>query len=101
MNKYKKLLPIGSVVVLDGINNRFMIVGHLMKQAETDITWDYAAVPFPVGLIDPKQLLLFNYDKIKLISYIGLQDEEGLSYMEELFYIANNLKKEKLDEENI
>lgn len=99
--KYKKLLPIGSVVMLERIKNRVMIIGHLQKQAGTDVIWDYSAVPYPVGLIDPTQMILFNHDKIALISYIGLQDAEGLSYMEELFYIANNLEKEHFDEEKI
>lgn len=99
--KYKKLLPIGSVVMLEGIKNRLMIIGHLQKQAGTEVIWDYSAVPYPVGLIDPTQMILFNHDKIVLISYIGLQDEEGLGYMEELFYIVNDIEKEKLNEENI
>lgn len=96
--KYKKLFPIGSVVSVEGLENRFMIIGHLQKQSGTDTVWDYAAVPFPVGLIDPTKLLLFNHDKISLLSYIGLQDQEGLKYMEELFYTANELEFEK--EEN-
>lgn len=98
-NKYKKLLPIGSVVTLEGIKNRLMITGHLQKQANSEIIWDYAAVPYPVGLIDPTHMILFNHDKIVLISYIGLQDEEGLSYMEELFFITNGLEREEKREE--
>lgn len=86
----KKLFPIGSVVKLKDFANRVMIIGHLQKQAKTNEIWDYAAVPFPMGLLDPEKFILFNHEKIELLSFIGLQDSEGLDYMKFLYMKVND-----------
>ncbi len=44
----KKLFPIGTIVEVEGLASRFMIIGHLQKQTDTEKVWDYAAVPFRV-----------------------------------------------------
>ncbi len=91
MNSLKKLFPIGSVVSLKNIEGRVMIIGHMQQQEGTETVWDYASVPYPVGLIDPSKFLLFNQDKIMTLYYIGLQDKEGLDYMRQLTLDINNI----------
>lgn len=91
----KKLFPIGTIVEVEGLAPRFMIIGHLQKQADTEKVWDYAAVPFPVGLLDPDKFLLFNHEKIILLHFIGLQDRESLEYMKSLYYQINNIEPPK------
>lgn len=87
----KKLFPIGTVVAIEGIKSRVMIIGHTQKQANSDKTWDYAAVPFPIGLIDPEKFILFDHEKIALLSFIGLQDRESLEYMKALCCHINGI----------
>lgn len=94
---YKKLFPIGSVVEIEGVKPRVMIIGHLQTQADNHTVWDYAAVPYPIGLIDPAKFILFNHEKITLLYYIGLQDKEGIDYMSSLYLSINNITP---DEEN-
>ena len=89
----KKLFPIGSVVSLEGVLTRVMIIGHMQSQADNHTVWDYAAVPYPVGLLDPDKFILFNHDKINTLYYIGLQDKEGLDYMKNLYLDINNIKE--------
>ncbi|MCD7730009.1 MAG: DUF4176 domain-containing protein [Oscillospiraceae bacterium] len=85
----KKLFPIGTIVEIDGVVPRYMIIGHIMKESDSDRVWDYAAVPFPIGLLDPEKFLLFNHDKIKVLHFIGLQDTESLEYMKKLYFDIN------------
>lgn len=85
----KKLFPIGTVVSVDGLPTRVMIIGHLQQQEGAEKIWDYAAVPFPIGLMSPDEFVLFDHEKITLLSFIGLQDKEGLEYMKLLYEHIN------------
>lgn len=88
----KKLFPIGSVVSLEGVATRVMIIGHMQSQADNHQIWDYAAVPYPIGIIDPDKFILFNHDKINVLFFLGLQDKEGLEYMKTLYYHINDIE---------
>lgn len=89
----KKIFPIGSVVTLESLTTRVMIVGHMQSQADNHEMWDYAAVPYPVGILDPEKFILFNHEKITTVSFIGLQDKEGLEYMKFLYHRINNIEE--------
>ena len=91
----KKLFPIGTVVSVEGFSTRVMIIGHLQQQKDTNKVWDYAAVPFPIGLMSPDEFILFEHEKITLLSFIGLQDKEGLEYMKALYYQVNDIELPK------
>lgn len=80
----KKFLPIGSVVLLKDSQKRIMIVGVKQKQAGTDKIWDYSACLYPEGIIDPDRLYLFDTEQIERIYFIGLQDGEGLMFLDKL-----------------
>lgn len=76
----KELLPIGSVVMLDGATKRLMICGRIQEEIESGITYDYSACYFPEGIINPDQLFLFNNDAIDTVYFVGLQDVEEFKY---------------------
>ena len=86
----KKLFPIGTVLSVEGVPTRVMVIGHLQQQKNSEKIWDYAAVPFPIGLLSPDEFVLFNHDKINLLYFIGLQDKEGLEYMKALYDQIND-----------
>ncbi len=80
----RELLPIGSVVLLKGGEKRVMICGRIQTKAGEDTIYDYSACYFPEGIIDPRRMFFFNNDAIERIFFIGLQDQEELSYQEML-----------------
>lgn len=80
----KKYLPIGSVVLLKESKKRIMIVGVKQKQANSDKVWDYSACLYPEGILDPDRLFLFDSDQIERLYFVGLQDGEGLAFLERL-----------------
>lgn len=80
----KKFLPIGSVVLLKGSKKRVMIIGVKQKQVGTDKIWDYSGCLYPEGVVDPNRLYLFDTEQIERLYFIGLQDGEGLNFLEQL-----------------
>ena len=58
MVKWNGLLPLGSIVLLNGSDKRMQIVGQLQADAVSHEVYDYAAVPFPEGYIDENESML-------------------------------------------
>jgi len=90
----KELLPIGSVVQLNGATKRIMICGRIQEEVESKITYDYSACYFPEGIINPEELFLFNNDDIELVYFVGLQDTEEFEYRS---YINQKLEENNND----
>ncbi|BFH25582.1 DUF4176 domain-containing protein [Paenibacillus melissococcoides] len=72
------LLPIGSVVLLKDAKKRVMIFGRLQKQG--DKIWDYIALPYPEGNIDPNLACVFNHEYIDTVCFKGFQDMEEVAF---------------------
>lgn len=86
----KKFLPIGSVVLLKESQKRIMIVGVKQKQADSDKVWDYSACLYPEGILDPEKLFLFDAEQIERLYFVGLQDGEGLAFLNKLNHLENS-----------
>ncbi len=95
----KKLLPIGSVVLLEGANKRLMICGRLQTDVATGITYDYSGCFYPEGMINSKEMYMFNNENIKKIFFVGLQDEEEFLFRKFLEEQVN-LNNEQVGDEN-
>ena len=80
----KKFLPIGFVVLLKDSKKRIMIVGVKQKQADSDKVWDYSACLYPEGIFDPDRLFLFDSEQIDRLYFLGMQDGEGLAFLDKL-----------------
>lgn len=93
----KKLLPIGSVVLLKNSNKRVMIIGVLQKQSGTDKVWDYSACLFPEGMINEHKLYLFDDEHIERLYFIGLQDAESLAFHKKLQEELEKFETEKTE----
>lgn len=76
----KSLLPIGSVVLLNGGERRLMICGRVQTNVATGETYDYSACLYPEGIIDSKELFMFNNENIKKIFFVGFQDGEEFAF---------------------
>jgi|GEM_PF-607493 len=87
----KKFLPIGSVVLLKESQKRIMIVGVKQKQANSDKVWDYSACLYPEGILDPEKLFLFDTEQIERLYFIGLQDGEGLAFLNKINHLDDNV----------
>lgn len=84
----KKFLPIGTVVLLKGGSKRLMITGFcsVPNEDKTKI-FDYTGCLYPEGVINSKEIALFNHNQIEKVYYVGYRDEE-----EKLFKVRlNNL----------
>ena len=74
----KKYLPIGTVVLLKGGEKKLMITGfYITEEGKEDTIWDYNGCFYPEGLIDSKQVFLFDHSQINEVYHIGfINDEE-------------------------
>lgn len=77
---YENLLPIGSVVLLNGGNKRVMICGRIQARAGEDTIYDYSGCFFPEGIVNPEEMFFFNRDAIESVFFIGFQDPEELAF---------------------
>lgn len=81
---YKNLLPIGSVVLLEGGEKRVMIVSRVIAKAGEDIIYDYAACYYPEGIVDPSNMFFFNKEAIATVFFVGFQDPEELEFRSQI-----------------
>lgn len=78
-----KLLPIGTVVKLEEIEQFVMIIGRMVVSADKR-DFDYVGVPYPVGYLGDEKVLCFNYDKIVEEMHRGYMTESELVLREKL-----------------
>jgi len=76
----KKLLPLGSVVLLNGGKKRVMICGRMQTRVQDGMMFDYSACLYPEGIVDPKKMYLFNNEDIDMVYYVGMQDTEEFEF---------------------
>ena len=93
----KSMLPIGSVVLLKGGQKRLMIVGRIQTDVATGTTYDYSGCYYPEGMINSKELFMFNNDNIQKLFFIGFQDEEEIEFRK---VIDQHLKEKASGEHN-
>ena len=75
--KYKKYLPLGTIVMLNGGKHRVMITGFCcMEEGNKDKVYDYIGCLYPEGYISYDKSILFDHDQIDKIYYMGLSDDE-------------------------
>lgn len=80
----KDLLPIGSVVLLDGGQKKLNIIGVKQTDLETGAEYDYLGVTYPEGFINAESMFFFNHDSIAEICFKGMDDDERADFIEQL-----------------
>lgn len=66
----KEILPIGSVVLLEGAIDPLMIIGYLPKGID-NVERDYMGVVYPIGLTSIEDVKAFNRKDIKEVIFEG------------------------------
>lgn len=79
-----KLLPIGSIVLLEGAEKKLMIFGVGQTQLEENKDFDYIGVVYPEGNMGEGSQFLFNHSDIEEIVFRGYEDEERDNFLEML-----------------
>lgn len=80
----KELLPIGTVVLLEGAEKRLMIYGVKQTDQETQEEYDYIGVVYPEGNMGQGTQFLFNHDQIREVFFKGFEDEERNEFIDKL-----------------
>ena len=85
MMETKKLLPLGSIVLLEKKKKKLVIVGRgaIYEDQETgqDTFADYMAVLYPSGM-NPETTIFFQHDNIDKVVFTGYSDEEEDRFLE-------------------
>lgn len=87
------ILPLGTIVTLKGGTKKVMIIGRCQQEQSTGKQYDYTSCYYPEGILNPKELFLFDQDDIDHVYFLGLQDQEEFAF--------RSFMKEKLQEMNL
>jgi hypothetical protein len=80
----KDLLPIGSIVLLNGGDKRLMIIGVVQINPDDNIEYDYLSCLYPEGFAGPEYMFLFNHEDIEQVIFEGFTDDEYIVFREKL-----------------
>ena len=89
----RDLLPIGSIVLLQGAEKKLMVTGIKQHaEDEPDKEYDYCGVVYPEGNLGREMNFLFNTSDIGVVVHRGYEDEERREFINKLaaFYEAEN-----------
>lgn len=88
----KELLPIGSVVLLEGGEKKLMVFGVKQTDKESGTEYDYIGVIYPEGNIGDGGQFFFNHSDIAESFYRGFEDAERDAFIEKLatYYAQKN-----------
>lgn len=90
MKDTSRLLPIGSVVLLNNGTKKIMITGFYSIAANNkDKVFDYCGCLFPEGVISSEQNLLFDHSQIVKVCYMGYKSDEEKEFKSKLGEIVN------------
>lgn len=85
MTETKKLLPLGSIVLLEEGLQKLVVVGRgaVYEDQETgeDTFADYMGVLYPTGM-NPETTIFFQHDNIDKVVFTGYSDEEEDRFLE-------------------
>lgn len=83
LSDVRKLLPIGSVVLVKEARKKLMITG--IRQTDKSKTeYDYIAVLYPEGSMGEERYL-FNHEDIVETVFTGFGDDERTQFLERLY----------------
>jgi hypothetical protein len=72
----EKYLPIGSIVTVNGLNKKMMIIGYYSLEYQNSVTmYDYVGCAYPEGLLVKNNMFSFNHTDITKVEFVGFSDE--------------------------
>ncbi len=79
--KIVDLLPLGSIVYLNGSIAPIMIIGFCVSKPGVDNEiFDYLGCLWPMGVLDTSKNFIFNHSDIKKIALKGYSDKTEKKY---------------------
>lgn len=91
MYSYDRVLPIGTVVLLENADKRLMIVGYQRKRAlDDDKIYDYCGCLYPEGFMTPNEVAVFDHSQIDRIVAMGFQNQGQVNFAERLKTVLHN-----------
>ena len=90
----KGLLPIGSVVLLNGGKKRVMICGRIQAREGEERIYDYTGCFYPEGIMDSKQMFFFDHEAIVRLFFIGFQDPEEFNLQKNISKLGELMLKD-------
>lgn len=93
----KDLLPVGSVVILEGGTKKVMIVGILQAKNQEDGNakiYDYLGVPYPEGYLGEESAFLFQHESIREVNFRGYDEEERAAFLNLLEKVVESAEGE-------
>lgn len=85
-----KHYPIGSIIKIKDTDSLFMIAGFLPK-LENGKTYDYFAVPYPLGLVSFDEYICLDSDIIGEVVFEGYSDDKTVEFLNGLEEFEKNL----------
>ena len=79
-----KLLPLGSIVVLNNGEKKLMIYGRSQYAGDSHVVFDYVACLWPEGNLNVEYTYLFNHSDINTVFHYGYSDNEDLAFLDAL-----------------
>ena len=99
----KEILPLGSVVLLNGGTKKVMIIGYCMKTPENpNKMYDYCGCVFPEGVLRSDVTCVFDHEQIKEICFSGFKNEEANNFIDRVITLTeqeDNIQQEQQKEE--
>lgn len=90
--KSVNLLPIGTVCKVTDEEVYAMIIGYFDVEEKTKKKYDYKAVVYPFGLLNPNIHLAFNEKDIKEVLFKGYANQNFRSFEQGVNKALNNEK---------
>ena len=91
MQNINELLPIGSVVLLEGADKPLMVCGVLQQSTETE-SYDFIGIIWPEGYIGADSQFFFQHEQIAKTLHTGLDNSHWQDFLGKLqnFYKAQS-----------
>jgi len=83
MKMTQELLPLGSILYLEGATSKLMVVGRgpVFESDNEPVYSDYVGVVYPEG-INPEDAIFFNHENIDKVVFEGFIYKEWESKLE-------------------
>ena len=94
----KDILPLGSVVLLNGGTKKIMVIGYCMKTPEDENKiYDYCGCVFPEGVLRSDLTCVFDHSQIKEVFFSWYENEEAKDFLNRVISLTTkeeDVKKE-------
>ena len=89
------LLPVGSIVKVRFDKGKYCITGFYPIDKKSGKVYDYAAVEYPIGLVNFENTVAFDSGRVKEVVKMGYQTEEDKEFRQEIYNEVYGTEKEE------